>query len=319
MDTVLIDGLSYALPLLCIAIGGIYSERSGIINLALEGLLGAGAFVGALFVAFFGGLFAQHSSIPMYFAFLFAMIGGAVFAMLHGLLCVKFRANQVISCVVINILAIALTGFFTRQINSQVFNQPSDRINLGVSIRFDIPYLSDIPFIGAAFQRVYPFQIIIIAVVIFSWYLLYKTRFGMRIRACGDNPHAVDGAGISVAKTRFIAVMISGALAGLGGMSYAYSIAASFSPGIYMGAGFLAIAALIFGNWRIMPTVGACLLFGFARSGGQRLAHILELPVSFSDLIIMLPYVVTLLLLIFFSKSNRAPRALGEIYDKGKR
>jgi len=141
----------------------------------------------------------------------------------------------------------------------------------------------------------------------------------MRLRACGDNPHAVDGAGISVARTRFIAVMISGALAGLGGMSYAYYIAASFSPGIYMGAGYLAIAALIFGNWRIMPTVGACLLFGFTRSGGQRLAHLLEMSASFSDLLMMLPYVVTLLMLIFFSANNRAPRALGEIYDKGKR
>ncbi|MCL2079309.1 MAG: ABC transporter permease [Oscillospiraceae bacterium] len=319
MDTVFIDGLSYGIPLLCIAIGGIYSERSGIINLALEGLLGMGAFTGSLFVAFFGGFFVQHSSVPMYFAFLFAMIGGALFAMLHGLLCVKLKANQVISGVVINILAIAFTGFFTRQLNSQVFGQPSDRINLGVSVRFDIPFLSDIPIIGAAFQRVYPFQLVIIAVVVLSWYLLYKTRFGMRLRACGDNPHAVDGAGISVAKTRFVAVMISGALAGLGGMSYAYSIAASFSPGIYMGTGYLAIAALIFGNWRIMPTVAACMLFGFARSGGQRLSHLLELPASYSDLIFTLPYVVTLLVLIFFSKSNKAPRALGEIYDKGKR
>lgn len=319
MDTVLIDGLSYAIPLLCIAVGGIYSERSGITNLALEGLLGMGAFTGALFVAFFGGGFAAHSNIPMYFALLFSMVGGAVFAMLHGLLCVKFRANQVISGVVINILAMALTGFLTRQINIQVFEQPSERIQLGVSPRFDIPLLSEIPFIGAMFTRVYPFQLIIIAVVIFAWYLLYKTRFGLRIRACGDNPHAVDGAGISVARTRFIAVMISGALAGLGGMSYAYSISASFSSAVYMGAGFLAIAALIFGNWRIIPTVGACLLFGFARSGGQRLAHVLELSSSYTDLMMTLPYIVTLLTLIFFAKRNRAPRALGEIYDKGKR
>ena len=319
MDTVIIDGLSYAIPLLCIAVGGIYSERSGIINLALEGLLGVGAFTGALFIAFFGGFFAQYSTAPMYFALFFAMAGGACFAMLHGLLCVKFQANQVISCIVINILAMSLTGFFTRQINSQVFLIPSDKIQLGVSPRFDIPFLSEIPVIGAAFCRVYPFQIIIIAVVIFAWYFLYKTRFGMRLRACGDNPHAVDSAGISVARMRFIAVMISGALAGLGGISFAYYISANFSPGIYMGAGFLAIAALIFGNWRIMPTVGACLLFGFAKSGGHKLAQILEMPASFSDLIMVLPYVVTILVLIFFAKSNRAPRALGEIYDKGKR
>ena len=319
MDTVLIDGLAYAIPLLCIAIGGIFSERSGITNLALEGLLGMGTFIGALFIAFFGGSFAQHSTAPMYFAFLFAMIGGAVFAMLHGLLCVKFKANQVISGVVINILAIALTGFLTRQINSQVFGQPSERLQFDVSPRFDIPLLSEIPIIGPAFTRIYPFQVIIIAVVIISWYLLYKTRYGMRLRACGDNPHAVDSAGINVARTRFIAVMISGALAGLGGMSFAYSITASFSSAIYMGAGFLAIAALIFGNWRIVPTIGACLLFGFARSGAHRLAHVLELSGSYTDLMMVFPYIITLLMLIFFAVKNRAPRALGEIYDKGKR
>ena len=319
MDTILIDGLAYAIPLLCIAIGGIYSERSGITNLALEGLLGMGAFIGALFVAFFGGYFAQYSTVPMYLAFLFAMLGGAVFAMLHALLCVKFKANQVISGVVINILAVALTGFLTRQLNSQVFGQPSERIQLGVSPRFDIPLLSDIPIIGPAFTRIYPFQIIIIVVAIFSWYLLYKTRFGLRLRACGDNPHAVDSAGVNVARTRFIAVMISGALAGLGGMSFAYSITASFSSAVYMGAGFLAIAALIFGNWRIVPTVGACLLFGFARSGGHRLAHVLELSASYTDLMMTFPYIITLLMLIFFAGKNRTPRALGEIYDKGKR
>ena len=122
-----------------------------------------------------------------------------------------------------------------------------------------------------------------------------------------------------MAKIRFSAVMISGALSGLGGICFAYSISANFSPNIYVGFGYLSIAALIFGNWRIMPTLGACLLFGFARSGGYKIAQILALPSTFSDLIMTLPYVLTLLLLVFFSKSNRAPRALGEIYDKGKR
>jgi len=319
METVIIDGLSFAIPLFCIAIGGIYSERAGIINLALEGLLGMGAFAGALFVAFSGSLFDPHSSAPMYLAFLFAMFGGALFAMLHGLLCVKFKANQVISGVVVNILSVSLTSFFTRHINSNVFLRPSDRIQLGVSPRFTIPLLSDLPVIGAAFRRVYPFIPIILAISVFSWYLLYKTRFGMRLRACGDNPHAVDGAGVDVARTRFIAVMISGALAGLGGMSFAYSIFANFSGGIYMGAGFLAIASMIFGNWHIVPTLCACLLFGFTRSGSHRLAIFLELPATFSDLLMTLPYIVTLLLLMFFAGGNRTPRSLGEIYDKSKR
>lgn len=113
--------------------------------------------------------------------------------------------------------------------------------------------------------------------------------------------------------------MVSGALSGLGGIRFAYSISTNFSPAIYMGYGYLAIAALIFGNWKVLPTFGACLLFGFARAGGYFIGQILKMPSTFSDLIMTLPYVLTLLLLIFFSKSNRAPRALGEIYDKGKR
>ena len=129
----------------------------------------------------------------------------------------------------------------------------------------------------------------------------------------------MDAAGVEVGRIRFIAVMVSGALSGLGGICFAYSISANFSPNIYMGYGYLAIAALIFGNWKILPALGACLLFGFAKSGGYRIVQLMELPSAYSDLIMILPYVLTLLLLIFFSKSNRAPRALGEIYDKGKR
>lgn len=319
MQTVIIDGLSFALPLLIIAIGGIYSERSGIINLALEGLLGFGAFTGALFVVLTAGIFPTGSAAVPYFAMLFAMLGGMLYAMLHALLCVKFKANQVISGVVVNILAMALTGFFTSQINAGLFGKPSNKLQLGVSQRFTVPVLSDIPVVGAVFTDAYPFEVVILVVMLVMWYLLYRSRFGLRIRACGDNPHAVDAAGVNVSRVRFAAVMISGALSGLGGICFAYSISANFSPSIYMGAGYLAIAALIFGNWKIMPTFAACMLFGFARSGGYRISQILALPSSFTDLIMILPYALTLLLLVFFSKSNRAPRALGEIYDKGKR
>lgn len=319
MEIVIIDGLSFMMPLLCIAIGAIYSERSGVTNLAMEGLLGVGAFVGALFVAFFGAKFSAASNMPMYLALLFAMFGGAIYAMLHALLCVYFRANQVISGVVVNILAIALTTFLVRQLNSAVFNAPSDKIQLGVSPRFNVPLLSQIPVLGAMFKSVYPFQVVILIVAIIAWYVLYKSRFGMRLRACGDNPHAVDAAGIDVRRVRFAAIVISGALAGLGGISFAYSFSANFSASIYVGAGYLAIAAMIFGNWKIIPTVGACLLFGLARSGGYKLVQVLALPSSYSDLIMILPYVLTLVLPIFFSRSNRVPRALGEIYDKGKR
>jgi len=319
MDTLIIDGLSFALPLFIMSIGGIYSERSGITNLAIEGLQGFGAFFGALSAV----LISHFLNIPIqklfYLALFLSMIGGMLFSVLHALLCIYFKANQVISGVVINILSMSLTVFLTTQINSSVFGAMSDKFQIGTSIRFTIPGLSEIPFLGAIFKNIYPFQIVILIIAIFAAYVLNKTRFGLRLRACGDNPHSVDAAGVEVSKIQFKAVMISGALSGLGGISFAYSISTNFSPAIYMGYGYLAIAALIFGNWKVLPTFGACLLFGFARSGGYFLGQLLKMTSTFSDLIMTLPYVLTLLLLIFFSKSNRAPRALGEIYDKGKR
>ena len=320
MNSIIIGGLAFALPLFIIAIGGIFSERSGVTNLALEGFLGFGAFTGAAMVTVMTGGDVAGLGLPMFFvALIFSMLGGAVFAMLHALLSVPFKANQVISGVVINILAAALTAFFTSQINSAIFGKPTNKFVLGVCEKFTVPGVSKIPVLGAVFTDVYLYEPIIIAVALFATYVLYKSRFGLHLRACGDNPHAVDAAGIDVARTRFIAVMISGALSGLGGICFAYSISASFSPSIYAGYGFLAIAALIFGNWKIGPTLGACLFFGFARAGGYKLAQVLELPSAFSDIIMILPYVLTLLLLMFFSSNNHAPRALGEIYDKGKR
>ena len=313
MNTIIIDGLSFALPLFAMAIGGIYSERSGVTNLAIEGLQGVGAFFGALFVVLVAGNQGTNSQA------IFAMLGGMVYALLHALLCVKFKANQVISGVVINILAMALTAFLTKQVNKSVFNAPSDKFQLGVSARFTVPVLSDIPVLGAVFTNIYPFEIIIIAVAFIAWFMLYRSRFGLHLRACGDNPHAVDAAGRNVGQIRTVAIMVSGALSGLGGMCFAYSISAKFSESIYVGYGYLAIAALIFGNWKILPTLGACLLFGFARSAGYQIVQVLEKPSSYSDLVMILPYLLTLLLLMFFSKYNRAPKALGEIYDKGKR
>ena len=319
MDSIIIDGLSFALPLFIMAIGGIYSEKSGITNLALEGFQGFGAFIGALSAVLIANASGAEIQDMFYVALAFAMIGGMGFSVIHAVLSIKFKANQVISGVVINILALALTTFLTTQINALVFGAASDKFRLGVSDRFTIDGLANIPVIGAVFTNVYPFQVIIIVIAIFAWYVLYKTKFGLRLRASGENPHSVDAAGVNVAKIRFSAVLISGALSGLAGMCFAYSISAQFSSGIYMGYGFLAIAALIFGNWKILPTLAACLLFGFAKSGGTFIAQAMALPSSFTDLFMILPYVLTLLLLIFFSKSNRAPRALGEIYDKGKR
>ena len=319
MNTVIIDGLSFALPLFIMAIGGIYSEKSGVTNLALEGLQGFGAFTGALAAVLVAGNFAGNSSIPFYIAMLFAVVGGMLFSLIHALLCIRFRANMVISGVVINILAMALTSFLTKQINAGVFGAASDKFVLGVSNRITVPGISAIPVLGAVFTNVYPFEIVIVIVALIAWFVMYKTKFGLHLRACGDNPHAVDAAGIEVGRVRLAAGMVSGERSGRGGICFAYSISANFSNAIYVGYGYLAIAALIFGNWKILPTLGACLLFGFARSGGYRIVQLLAMPSSYQDLVMILPYALTLFLLIFFSKHNRSPRALGVIYDKGAR
>ena len=287
MTKVFTDGLSFALPLLIMAVGAIYSEKSGVTNLAIEGFQGFGAFVGALVAILIMPYLPKSSQIPIYVAMLFAAIGGGIYACVHALLCINFKANQVISGVVVNILAVALTTFFTSSANTAL--------------------------LGTAFEW------IIIGLVIVFWYLMYRTRYGMRLRACGENPQALDAAGGDVVKTRWIAVIISGALSGIGGICFAYSIMANYSPSIYMGYGYLAIAAMIFGNWNIPTTVLVCLVFGIAKAGGQQLCIAMKLSGNYTDLFNMLPYILTMLLLIFFSRRNHPPQACGQPWDHSRR
>ena len=301
MEKVFTDGLSFALPILIMAVGAIYSEKSGVTNLAVEGFQGVGAFIGALIAVLIAPALGNGNQTIIYIAMLGAAIGAGIYACLHALLCIKFHADQVISGVVINILAVALTTFFTSAANTAINGTSSNKLILGVSSRFTVPGISRIPW------------------VIFFWYLMNKTKFGMSLRACGENPQAVDAAGGNVEKTRWIAVIISGALSGIGGMCFAYSLLANFSPGIYLGYGYLAIAAMIFGNWNIGTTALDCLVFGLAKSGGYQLCIAMGLPSNYSDLFLMLPYVLTMLLLIFFSKKNHPPKAAGQPWDKGRR
>ncbi|MDR2956867.1 MAG: ABC transporter permease [Coriobacteriales bacterium] len=318
INQIIIDGLAFALPLLVIAIGGIFSERSGVINLALEGLLGFGAFTGGLCFTIITQFLPMDSLVAFYASFLAAACGGVLFSLIHALLCIRLNANQVISGVVINIAAVALTGFLTVQLNQSFFSGTSNKFFLATAPRLTITPLSQIPLIGGFVTSVYPFELIAVGLVAICWFVLYRSRFGLHLRACGDNPQAVDAAGLSVAKTRLAAVMISGGLAGIGGMCFAYSISANVSPAIYFGAGFLAIAAMIFGNWKIITTLIACLIFGFARAASFQLVLLLEMDSSIFDLAMIVPYVLVLLLLVFFSKNNRAPRALGSKYEKGQ-
>ena len=319
MNKVFTDGLSFALPLLIMAIGALYSEKSGVTNLAVEGFQGVGAFFGALAAMLISPLIGSGNQAVIYIAMICAMLGGALFSCIHGLLCIRFRANQVISGVVINILSVSLTAFFTSAVNTAVNGTASNKIVLNVSTRFSVPLLSRIPWIGGLFTDMYPFEVIIIVLVAVLWYLMNRTRFGMRLRACGENPQAVDAAGASVVGIRWIAVIISGALSGLAGICFAYSLLGNYSTSIYQGFGYLAIAAMIFGNWNIGTTTLACLFFGLAKAGGLQLCIAMQMPSNYTDLFLMLPYVLTLLLLVFFSRKNHPPKAAGEPWDKSKR
>ncbi|MDR0496223.1 MAG: ABC transporter permease [Treponema sp.] len=319
MEMIIIDGLSFAMPLFIMAVGGIFCERSGIIMLALEGLQGFGAFIGALAVILLKPVLGEASPFMIYFAMAAAMFGGMTYSLLHAALCVRFKAGQTISGVVVNILSVALTTFFTSVINKALTGDATNRFQIGVSMRFTVPGISKIPVIGNFFKNMYPFEVVILILAAFAWYLFYRTRFGLRLRACGDNPHSLDTAGGDVGATQVKAIMITGAFSGFAGMCFAYSIMANFSPTIYIGYGYLAIAAMIFGNWEILSTFAVCLFFGLARSGGYQLCLILGMSSNFSDLFLVLPYVLTLLSLVFFSKHNHPPRAIGEIFDKGKR
>lgn len=318
MNSIIIESMAYSLPLFIIAIAGIYSEASGVISLQLEGLLAFGAFSGGFFFALLSQI-GINLTLVIYLSLIFAMIGGSLFALFYAFLVLKLKANQVISGVVINMLSVSLTAFLTNQLNISIFHIASNKFNLTVFPRISIPYLSKIPILGAFFADVYIFQFIIIFLAIFTSYLFYNTRFGLRLRAVGDNPSAVAASGLNINKIRAKAIAISGALSGLGGMSFAYSISNNFSPSIYVGYGYLAIAAYIFGNWKIRETFLACLIFGFARSFGYILVRILELPSLYSDLVLTFPYITTLLLLIFFAKHNKAPRALGSSYEMDQR
>jgi simple sugar transport system permease protein len=319
MNSIINDSLAFALPLFIIAIGGIYCEGSGVINLALEGLLGVGAFFGGLSFAMISTQIGTTTNSMIYISLIFSMIGGGLFAILYALLAIRFKANQVISGVVINMLSVSLTAFLANQLNYSLFGQASNKFMLAVFPRVTVPFLNKVPVIGAFFNETYVFEYIIIAIAFIMWFVLYKTPYGMSVRACGDNPQAVATAGRDVNKIRFSAVIISGIMAGIGGMCFAYSISTNFSPSIYVGYGYLAIAAYIFGNYKIGQTLLACLIFGFARTFGYLIVQALALPSTYSDLALTFPYIVTLVLLIFFSKNFTAPKGLGEVYEKSKR
>ncbi|WEK55413.1 MAG: ABC transporter permease [Candidatus Cohnella colombiensis] len=303
----------FTIPLLITALGGLFSERSGIVNIGLEGLMIIGAFAGA-FVIFKVQQAMPGNKWAIWIGLLAAIVAGALFSLLHAFASINLSANQVISGTAINMVAGALTIFLARNMTGS----GNIRISRGL-LPFDFPLLSDIPIIGPLFfTKMYATTWLVLIIVMLSAYVLYKTPFGLRLRACGEHPHAAEAAGINVMKYRYIGVLLSGAFAGLGGGVIIVSYAGEFT-GTVSGLGFLALASLIFGQWRPLGIIAATFFFGFASTVANVSQVIPSLASIPPVLLKIFPYVVTLIALIVFSKSSRAPKAAGEPFDSSKR
>lgn len=303
--------IAFAMPLLITSLGGLFCERSGVVNIGLEGLMVVGAFASAVFTVF---LTPSLGTGAVWLSLLVAMLVGALFSVLHAFASINLNANQVISGTAINMIAGALTVFLSRTLTG------SGNIQLTQGVpRFDIPGLVDLPVIGQLFfYQTYGTTWLILLILALGAFLLYKTAFGLRLRACGEHPHAADAAGVNVVKVRYAAVMMSGALAGLGGATILVTYSGEFS-GSVAGMGFLALAALIFGQWKPLGILGATFFFGFAATLANASQAEPSLQVIPEVVLKVFPYVLTLFALVFFSKSTQAPRAAGEPFEKGKR
>ncbi len=318
MDTVLFllkNMIPYMIPLTVVALGGMFSERSGIVNIALEGIMVFGASLGIFFVYFFEGTFPPQ--IMLIFALIVALISGVVFSLLHAYASVNLKANQVISGTALNLFATSFHVFIARLVTPT--GVEGVKFNNVFRIA-TIPVLSDIPIIGPIlFTNTYLTTFIGFIILAIASFVLYKTRFGLRLRACGEHPQAADSVGINVNRMRYMGVMISGALAGIGGLILVVPSTVEYA-GVVSGYGFLALAVLIFGQWKPSKIILAAAFFGLMQtiSNSSGLNFFINLGIHKYFYQIM-PYVATLIVLTFTSKRSAGPKAAGEPYDPGKR
>ena len=276
-------------PLILAALGGLFSERSGVINIALEGMMLAGAFTAAAVTYAAGSPFVGLAA---------GMAAGMLIAAVHAVACIQYKADQVVTGTAINILMLGLPAFLSGAFFLSSGSTPQ------------IPKEQLIPRIP---------MVIAFALVPLTWYVLYKTPFGLRLRSVGENPEAADAAGVPVARMRYAGVLLSGILAGLGGAYLSIGQSSLFTRNMTSGRGFIALAALIFGKWRPFQTLLACLLFGFTEAVAIQMQGVVKLP-SGDDIpvqfIYMVPYILTIVVLAGFIGSSRPPRALGIPYRK---
>lgn len=310
--------LPVAIPLLLVALGGMFSERSGVINIGLEGIMLFGAFFGALFVYFVQGT-SMNAQTILLLGMLVAAVSGFIYSLLLSFAAVTMKANQTITGTSLNMLIPAVILLFSKMF----FNSDGITTNKNFYIR-EVPLLSQIPVIGPMFfQRTYLTVYIGLFLLVVATIIFYKTRFGLRLRACGEHPHAADSVGINVYRMRYAGVSLSGILGGIGGFFYSIGVMDGNVNGHtgVAGFGFLALAVMIFGQWRPLRIFGAALFFAFLRT----LAYSVSLIPFLSNLGInqtyykMLPYIATMVVLAFTSQKSRAPKAEGIPYDKSQR
>lgn len=303
------SSMRLATPLILAALGGLFSERSGVINIALEGKMLAGAFTAAAVTYAADAKLGLGAASP-WVGLLAGMGAGLLIAAIYAIVCIHYKADQVVSGTAINILMIGVPGFLSGAFFLSSGSTPQ------------IPKEQLIPWTPI---------IIAFAMVPITWYVLYRTPFGLRLRSVGENPEAADAAGVSVARIRYSGVLLAGVLAGIGGAYLSIGQSSLFTRNMTSGRGFIALAALIFGKWRPFQTLLACLLFGFTEAISIQMQGAIKLPVFLATLlrqtpgddipvqfIQMVPYLLTIIVLAGFIGSSRPPRALGIPYQKEK-
>ena len=308
----------FAIPLLIVALGGMYSERSGVINIALEGIMVMGAFAGIFFINLIQASqgAALSGNTLLFFAVLIAGLAGGIFSLLHAFAAINMKADQTISGTALNMFAPAFVIFVARMI------QKVQQIPFADDFHIDsVPVLSQIPLLGAMFlKNCYITTYIGILIFALAAFVIQYTRFGLRLRACGEHPGAADSVGVNVYKIRYAGVIISGILAGIGGLVFVIPTSTNFNASV-AGYGFLALAVLIFGQWRSRNIFFAAFFFGIMKtlaSAYSIIPVIKGLPIP-NEVYKMIPYIATLIVLAFSSGNSQAPKAEGIPYDQGSR
>ena len=336
MEFLIQQTLTYAIPLLIVALAGVFAERCGIVNLALEGIMILGAFTGVLFIRIMqtGGAFQKEQAQSlMLLTMLVCAAAGAAFSVLLSYASVNLRANQTIGGTALNMLAPGFVLFATNVlVNQNVLTMAQGDAASWFMLKrssFGFSKTEELNFFESTFLvKNYLTTYICIGLFIVLSVIMYKTRFGLRLRACGENPQAADSVGISVSKMRYAGTTVSGALAGIGGFVFALTTANCSSTGDVAGFGFLALAVMIFGNWNPLTIAAASFVFGLFKCvaaaystldiNGDGVYALAEIGIS-TNFYRMLPYIITLIVLAFTSKSSRAPKAAGVPYDKSVR